>query len=165
MKLKKSGIIILVIALIFEIIFPICAKSSDDSVENSKNQFSETKPNIHFSDKSKQRELITLLNKEGIPYTVEILRNSNKEHVIWDKKYDSRVQKMIWDIQEEIPNISFPSKKQNEHFISLMKREKIYFRIVNRNTNSGSKETIEYRAEDASRVRELIIEVLRKSGT
>ncbi len=106
-----------------------------------------------------------MLKKEGIPYTVEKLHNSNKEYIIWEKKYDPQVRKMIWDIQEEIPNISFPSKKQNEHFITLMKREKIYFRIVNRNTNSGSKETIEYRAEDASRVRELIIEVLRKNGT
>ena len=80
----------------------------------------------------------------------------------WDKENDVKVQEMLWNIQEEVPNISFPIKEQDEYFISLLKKEKISFRVVQRNTTSGPKQTIEYRAEDASKVRKLIIEVLKK---
>ena len=91
--------------------------------------------------------------------------NTSNEYVTWNKEYDVKVQEMLWNIQEEVPNISFPTKEQDEYFISLLKKEKIPFRVVQRNTISGPKQTIEYRVEDASKVRNLIIEVLKKKGT
>ena len=30
---------------------------------------------------------------------------------------------MLWKIQEEVPNISFPTKEQDDYFISLLKRK------------------------------------------
>ena len=168
MKKLRLGIKIASILLVsysIGLVVPIEVNSSEISLAIPQKKFDESKPNIHFTDPSKQEKLISWLTKEGIPYKIEKLDNTNREYVTWGKEQDVKVQEMLWDIHEEVPNISFPTEKQNGYFISLLKRENIPFRVVQRNTSSGLKQTIEYRAEYASKVSKLIIEVLKKNGT
>ena len=103
---------------------PIWVYSSEPSSEISKNRFDESKPNIHFTDSAKQEKFISWLTKEGIPFKIEKLDNTANEYVTWDKENDVKVQEMLWNIQEEVPNISFPTKEQDEYFKSLLKKRK-----------------------------------------
>ena len=165
-KLRLMTRIIFILVVCFLVgLSPIWVYSSEKSPEISQRQFDESKPNIHFTDPEKQEKFVSWLTEEGIPFKIEKLDNTANEYVTWDKEHDVKVQEMRWNIQEEVPNISFPTKEQDEYFMSLLQKEKISFRVVQRHTSSGPKQTIEYRAEDANKVRKLIIEVLKKAGT
>lgn len=124
-------------------------------------------PNINFSKPETQKMLVELLEKKGIPYRIDRL-DDERNYVIWDLNYDEKVLELVAQVKQKTscnnnpPSIAFPTKKHTEYFISLLKKEDIPYKVVEKTRQQGVEIYIEYCWKDYVRVKRLIRRTIAK---
>lgn len=84
-------------------------------------------PNTSFSNPETHKLFVALLQKEGIPYTIDSLDDKGNKYVIWDQDNDEKVLELIAQLEQKSncknspPSISFPTKKHTDYFINITK--------------------------------------------
>ncbi|MCP3930547.1 MAG: hypothetical protein GY705_15760 [Bacteroidetes bacterium] len=118
-------------------------------------------PNTSFSNPETHKLFVELLEKEGIPYKIDRLGDKRK-YVIWNLNDDEKVLELVAQVTQKTscnnspPSIAFPAKKHTEYFISLLKKEDIPYKVVEKTRQQGIEIYIEYGWKDYIRVKKLI---------
>jgi len=118
-------------------------------------------PSINFSNPETHKLFVELLEKEGIPYKIDRL-DDKRNYVIWDLNDDEKVLELVAQVKQKTncnnnpPSIAFPIKKHMEYFISLLKKEDIPYKVVEKTRQQGIEIYIEYGWKDYVRVKKLI---------
>ena len=117
-------------------------------------------PNISFSDVESKRFFLSLLEENQIPYVTKKLDAKGNEYVLWEEKFDSKVQALIANMNEKLGmtkrplRLSYPDDIEREILTTLMKEENIPFRLI-RNDRTEC-EDIEFDWKYDSRVGKLL---------
>jgi len=110
-------------------------------------------PNTSFSNPETHKLFVELLEKEGIPYRIDRL-DDERNYVIWDLNDDEKVLELVAQVKQKTscnnnpPSIAFPTKKHTECFISLLKKEDIPYKVVEKTRQQGVEIYIEYNWDD-----------------
>ena len=105
-------------------------------------------PSINFSNPETHKLFVELLEKEGIPYRIDRL-DDKRNYVIWDLNDDEKVLELVAQVKQKTscnnnpPSIAFPTKKHTEYFISLLKKEDIPYKVVEKTRQQGVEVYIE----------------------
>jgi len=100
-----------------------------------------------------------LLKKEGIPYKIKKLDSAGNDYVIWEKKYDVKVQNLIKKVYEKIgltknpPIVVYPDSRERDIFIKLLQKEEIPYKLT-KNTQTGLTQ-IEFSWKDYGKIKKL----------
>jgi len=100
-------------------------------------------PNISFSDEESKQYFLGLLEKNEIPYIIRKLDAKDNDYVQWEEKFDSKVQALISDMNEKMGltkkplRLSYSDAEEREILISLLKEEKIPFRLTRNQQSAG----------------------------
>ena len=152
--------------IIFFLIIPVFSIAEDNLMS-----VPEWECNIHLSKPEAMSHLQKILQKEGIQFKLRYHEYDKRQYIVWHKKDDPRVRKIIYEITKSDcgepgkENITLINNEQNEYLVDLMEEQGIPYRVIESKVPDRPGIAVEYRIEDELKVEKLIKKVLKEKSS